>query len=224
MAEEFWDERPEEEDLFLTPQSPLRESNQLLQSSAWITRSISKYTKLIERYFLVCANPTLRHAIVDRGPYDIPEYQARINFTRWEETSGMSFQPPGYEAWVQLFGAPLQLWNKEELEKLSVKLGTIKYVMPYGIETGQLEKMTLLIASKHPRRIPRFFKVHIGDYAKRVRVMLLGWRIAAPGYFPPPLPPNGTLPTIYYPPQPRYNYPNPGDQHATKESYECTGG
>lgn len=106
----------------------------------------------------------------------------------------------------------LQLWNEEELEKISVKLGTIKYVMPYGLHTGQIERITMIIAPKHPRRIPKFLRVYIGDYTKRVRVKLMGWRFAQPGYFPPPIPPNGTQPRSSYPPPPRHNYLNPGEQ------------
>ncbi|KAF3335507.1 hypothetical protein FCM35_KLT20014 [Carex littledalei] len=88
----------------------------------------------------------------------------------------------------------------------------MRYAMPYGPHSGQFEHITIQIDTKHPNNIPRSFRVRIGDFSKRVRVQLLGWRVGHEGYFPPPVPPNQTQPSrLRYTPyqEPHHLRPSP---------------
>lgn len=60
------------------------------------------------------------------------------------------------------------MWNPKGINRLTVRLGTMKNTMPYGLQARQLEYITVHVATKHPRHIPKFLKIKVGDYDKRV--------------------------------------------------------
>lgn len=225
LIEEFWNERPDEEDVYLSSTHVLRPTNEYLLSSAYVTIErgqqsaelpwqikqtlvrahggrIDQYQlfKLDDtEYLLVCVNEQTLTAVIQRAPYEIQPAGVRIKLTKWTRTSGMSFTPNAYEAWIKLIGLPYQLWNDEEIRKVVARVGNMRYAMPYGIHSGQFEHITIQMDTKHPSNIPKFLRVRIGDFSRRVRVQLLGWRVGHDGYFPPPVPPNQTRPsTIRY--------------------------
>lgn len=102
----------------------------------------------------------------------------------------MSFWLNEYQAWIKIIGLSLNLWNEEELHRVAVRMGTINFTMPYGLNAGQFEHITLYMNTGHLRNIPKFLRVWCGDLTKRVSVLLLGWRIEQEGYFSPPAPTN----------------------------------
>lgn len=246
--EEFMEERPEEVDVFLPANTELRPQCSYLSSSAIIklirgaqSRDLPWAIKQTlaelhggfpehyqvhqtdgQTYILICVNQTIRNRIVAQGPYEIPLAGVRIVLERWTHTIGMTFWPNEFQAWVKIIGLPYNLWNEEDLHRAVARVGAINYTMPYGIAAGQFEHITLYMDTRHPRHIPKFLRVRIGNFSRRVRVQLLGWRIRQDGYFPPPVPPNQTQPaqlnrqryTAYQPPaRPRcpHRQPEPSD-------------
>lgn len=221
LIEEFWHERPEEEDVYISSTHILRPTNEYLHSSAYVSivrgqshpnlpwaikqTLVRTHGGRLEHYqvfkindteyFLVCVNEQTLMAVIQQAPYEITAGGVRIELTRWTRTSGMSFTPNAYEAWVKLINLPYQLWNDEDIRKVLARVGKMRYAMPYGIHSGQFEHITLQMDTKHPSNIPRFLRVRIGDFSRRVRVQLLGWREGHEGYFPPPVPPNQTRPS-----------------------------
>lgn len=212
--------RPEKEDVFLTSAHVLRPDREFLDSAAYVSlvrgqqsaqlpwaikqAMVQTHGGRIEQYdvykindteyMLVCVNEQTLAAVVRHGPYDLPA-GVRITLTKWTRTSGMSYTPNRYEAWIKLIGLPYHLWNDEELRKVLARVGKIRYTMPYGRHSGQFEHIVVQIDTKHPSNISRFLRVRVGDFSRRVRVQLLGWREGHEGYFPPPVPPNQTQPS-----------------------------
>lgn len=96
--EPLWDERPEEEDVFLPPYEGLRHNNQYLDKAAWIKLQIRinslAFIEAVKRtlshihggfisyyrvekvrrnkYLLICTYEAIRDAAVREGPYTIP--------------------------------------------------------------------------------------------------------------------------------------------------------
>lgn len=124
--------------------------------------------------------------MVQEGPYAIPALGAQFTLRAWLPTDGMQYHPPRYDAWVRFVGVPLQMWNSEGINRLTARLGTVQSIMPYGLQARQLEHITVHLSTKHPRHIPKYLKVKMGDFDKRVRVKLLTWRADHPANFPPP--------------------------------------
>lgn len=239
MEEEFWDERPEEEEIFLPPRTALRPDNLYLQKAAWVKLQAGtmKDEVLYElkrvlvvrhggdfssykihdtgegQYLMVFQNEQVRDAAFEQGPYAIPSQQALVQFEKWKVTSGMAFQPPGYQTWIKLTGLPLHLWNEDYLKRVTAKLGIIKNTLPYGERVNQLHSVTIYMATKHPQNIPKNLLVREGDCKKSVKVQLIGWRFAQPGYFHPPDRPMRGQPCNrnLYEQRRHHSPPDPGD-------------
>lgn len=216
VQEDFLDERPEEMDVFLPRRGTnLQPRTSHLTNSAWITLtagSPSTYLALAiktelqrqhgwhrvqpctvlkgegQSYLIICDNAHLRDRLVTGGPYDIENWGVRFKLVPWTPTSEMSYHPLGYDTWIRLTGLPLQLWEDDEIKRVTERIGTVKYIRPYGIQGQQYEHITLYMSTRHPRKITKPLRVWEGDFAKSVKVQLLGWRTEQQGYFPLPNP------------------------------------
>lgn len=216
MGDLFLDERPDEEDVFMPPHTTLHPVCAYLERAAYINisgeatnMSLSEdiqrtlmathggtaalYRIMMEEgkpFLLICRDAMLRDAVVQEGPYDIPRLGVQFKLVAWAPTLGMAFQPPTHQTWIRLHKLPFQFWNQDALTAVTARLGTIKETMPYGLGANQFDNISLLIASQHPRTIPKNLRVREGEYTKRVRVQVTGSRAQQPGYFaPPPNPP-----------------------------------
>lgn len=236
--EPFLNVRPEEEEAFLPPHESLNPVNQYLNRAAWIRMQHGEYSRNFvaqvqttlarihggrpdsygienideNKLLLVCSGVQLRDDIVQQSPYVIPSLGLLVSLYTWKPTDDMHFHPPRYEAWVRLLGVPLFMRNSEGINRLAVKLGTVKVIQLYGLHARQLQHITIQIATKHPCHLPKFLTAKVGDYDRRVRVKLLAWRIEDPtDFLPPPPPPGGrqhtTEPQQQQPVQ-RFDSPN----------------
>lgn len=153
FIEEFMNERPDEVDVLLPVTNDLRPENSYLAYAANISFAIKctmvdlhggtlelyQVHKLErEAYFIICVNQTVRYAIVQQGPYKIPIARVWITLAHWTATTGMTFWPNEYHTWIKLIGLPLNKWNDEDLHKDTARVGTIDYIMPYGLHAANL--------------------------------------------------------------------------------------
>lgn len=243
--EPFWDERPEEEEVFLPPHEALRPVNMYLERSAWIGLQIGVYSPAFleavkrtlshihggtassyriekvsrNKYLLIFRDQQMRDIAVQERPYAIPALGAQFTLFSWKPTDGFQYNPPRYETWVRLIDVPLHMWNDEEITRLTVKLGTIKSIMAYGLNVRQLEHITIHMATRHPRHIPKWLRVRMGDYGKRVRVKLLAWsEEPAPAFPPPPSQPEQRQQPARRPQQQHRRPPSPNIHSYSGES------
>lgn len=207
--EPFWEERPEEMEVYCATRDYLRPQNEFLESTGMIVmmrgaqipdmeREIARYfartfgwlwqdyevSSAAEAHFMViCPGENIRNALVRANPHTLrPGVQFTVH--EWTPDWNMVIDPPLCEAWVRLIGLPVQAWNIIELKKFTTKMGKITAVLPFGREAGHFRHITLKIACEDPRRISRFAKYREGNRATRVRIRLLDWRVRQPGPFP----------------------------------------
>lgn len=207
--EPFWEERPEEMEVYCATRDYLRPQNEFLESTGMIVmmrgaqipdmeREIARYfartfgwlwqdyevSSAAEAHFMViCPGENIRNALVRANPHTLrPGVQFTVH--EWTLDWNMVIDPPLCEAWVRLIGLPVQAWNIIELKKFTTKMGKITAVLPFGREAGHFRHITLKIACEDPRRISRFAKYREGNRATRVRIRLLDWRVRQPGPFP----------------------------------------
>lgn len=81
-------------------------------------------------------------------------------------------------------GLPFNLWNNEDIKKVSTRLGRITGVLPHGRQAGHFRYVTIRVACEDPEGMPRFLKLHQGPRSRRVRVILLQWRPWQEGPYP----------------------------------------
>lgn len=184
-VEPFWDEKPEEEDVFLPTQEPLKPVNMYLERAAWIGLQVGVYSPAFleavkrmlahihgglassyqiektgrNKYSIVFQDEQLRDVAVHERPYGILALGAQFTLTAWQLTDGMQYHPPRYEAWVRLVGTPLHMWNSEGIHRITTRMGTVKGTMPYGLHARQLEHSIVHMATKHPRNIPKWLNI-----------------------------------------------------------------
>ncbi|KAF3341859.1 hypothetical protein FCM35_KLT00497 [Carex littledalei] len=210
--EPFWDERPEEDNVFLPSLQPLRPAVQFLERAAWVEQQIGvpspAFIEAVRRTLarvhggplstyrcettgrnkclLIFHSEQLKDAAVQEGPYVIPALGAQFYLRAWLPTDGMHHRPSRYESWIRLIGVPLHMWHTEGIHRLATRLGTVRTIMPYGLPARQLQHITVQLATGHPRTIPKFLRAKMGEYEKIIQVKLLAWRLDQPTDFPPP--------------------------------------
>lgn len=78
---------------------------------------------------------------------------------------------------------PMHMFNTDQLNRLTTRLGMIRHVMPFGLQVRQMEHITVNVGTNHQRRIPKWLRVEEGEFEGRIHVKLLAWRVEQLGFF-----------------------------------------
>lgn len=79
---------------------------------------------------------------------------------------------------------PMHMFNTDQLNRLTKRLGMIRHVMPFGLQARQMEHITVYVETNHQRRIPKWLRVEEGEFEGRIHIKLLAWRVEQLGFFP----------------------------------------
>lgn len=213
--EPFWDERPEEVQIFLpqrqvlapqteqlhrtgmvvmiqgqpTPDIPRILARRLVQEVGWQPRDyeiMAGNEEDQEAPFLVtCLGENHLRDVVWNSPYTIRP-GVQVGVIPWDLEWHTHYDPPPFQAWVKLRGLPYAAWNDPDIRKVGIQLGKVTGIQPYGRQVGHFRYITVRIACEHPETIPKFAKYHEGVRSARVRVTLLHWRPFQEGPYPLP--------------------------------------
>lgn len=98
----------------------------------------------------------------------------------------MAFDPKNGRARINMYGAPLQHWNRFDMCTLVSVFGYPLHVAPYFVN-GNYEYLTMFVACKKPEKIPFHLKLRVNPHKKKIRVEITGW---LDNQAPPPPPPH----------------------------------
>ncbi|KAF3340959.1 hypothetical protein FCM35_KLT09803 [Carex littledalei] len=213
QSRDFYNERPDFEEVFLPPRTQLREPNRYLWRTGFVVMLRGALTPDLPQeiaaslameigghpddydvnetegapYKIIFRNPDVRYTAVYNNPYMIPHLDVEFGLEEWTPNWGLSYDPLLHEAWVSLIGLPFQVWNREEIRRVTARIGYPIEMLPFGLNARQFRHITIRLACHHPSNLPKFLKFREGSMSRTVEVHRTPYHLEAEG--------TGTLPT-----------------------------
>ncbi|KAF3336972.1 Gag-Pol polyprotein [Carex littledalei] len=209
----LWQQRPESLDVYIAPREDLSPANRFLERSAFVFAGPAANDPTIHRRIADCMGrffhmspaeipvftihqefgdmliifPTeeMAQAAIERASFYVGN-NTEISLHPYAPQLQMVFDPMGGRARINLYGLPLQHWNRIDMCTLVSGFGYPLRVAPY-FHNGNYEYLTMFVACKKPEKIPFHLKLRVNPYKKKVRVEIDGW---LDNQGPPPPPQN----------------------------------